>query len=53
MTLFFSFLKFLTTAPQQLIFYDTLSTIMIFKQYKFNGNLWTLCFVLQKGTQIL
>ena len=37
-----------TTAPQQLIFEGTLSTIIIFKRCKFNVNLWTLCLCLQK-----
>ena len=37
-----------TTAAQQLIFQGTLSTIIIFKQCKFNVNLWKLCFELQK-----
>ena len=35
-------------APEQVIFSGTLSTIIIFKRCKFNVNLWTLCFVLQK-----
>ena len=37
-----------TTAPQQVIFSGKLSTIIIFKLFKFNGNLWTLCFVSYK-----
>ena len=42
-----------TTAPQQLIFQGTLSTIIIFKRCKFSVNLWTLCYVLQKVPKAL
>ena len=48
-----------TTALQQVIFTGMLSTIIIFKLCKFNVNLLTLCYVLQKvlksskSTQIL
>ena len=47
MTLFTHFSK-TTSAPQQLIFQCTLSTIVIFKRCTFNVNVQTLCLVLQK-----
>ena len=37
-----------TTAPRQVIFFEKLSTIIIFKRCKFNVNLWTLCFLSYK-----
>ena len=47
MTLFYSFLKnYSTSATNTLTL--TLSTIIIFKQCKFNVSLWPLCFMLQK-----
>ena len=41
MTFFTKFSK--TAAPQQVIFQEKLSATIIFKLFKFNVNLWTLC----------
>ena len=45
-TLFYSFLK--NSEPQYVIFEGKRSSIIILKLCKFNVNLWTLCFVLEK-----